>query len=159
MNLIVDGHNLIGQIPGLSLSDPDDEARLVLLLRGYATGKRGRKVIVVFDHGVYGHPEKLDGYGVTCQFARSPQDADTQIIRRLDSLRGRRDWAVVTADREIVRAAADRNVKVIDARAFARQLRAPQPPRTAPSLEKREMPPSAAEVKEWLRLFGERDEP
>src|SRR5262245_8805655 len=36
MHLLVDGHNLIGQMPGLSLADPDDEAQLVLLLRGYA---------------------------------------------------------------------------------------------------------------------------
>jgi uncharacterized protein len=160
MNLLVDGHNLIGQIPGLSLADPEDEAKLVMLLRGYAAAKRGREVLVVFDRGVYGHPRRLDGYGVTCQFARSPQDADTQIIKQLDRLRGRRDWAVVTADRAIVRAAEEHKVSVIDSRRFAQQL-AGQPAkrkRRSPPPEKREIPPSAAEVEEWLRLFGERDE-
>jgi predicted RNA-binding protein with PIN domain len=158
MNLLVDGHNLIGQMPSLSLTDPEDEAQLVLLLRRYATARRGRKVVVVFDRGVYGHPQQLDGYGITCQFARSPQDADTQIIRRLDALRGRRDWAVVTADREIVRAAEDRRVKVIDARVFARQL-APRPRRQEQPEAKPDTPLSPAEVEEWLRLFAERDEP
>lgn len=157
MNLLVDGHNLIGQIPGLSLADPEDEARLVMLLRGYATAKRGRSVVVVFDHGVYGHPQNLNGYGVTCQFARSPQDADTQIIRQLDALRGRRDWAVVSADREIVRAAEDRKVRVIDSRQFARQLRPPARHERREPPEKREAPLSRAELDEWLRLFGERD--
>jgi uncharacterized protein len=156
MNLLVDGHNLIGQIPDLSLADPDDEARLVMLLRGYATSKRGRTVLVVFDRGVYGHPQRLDGYGVTCQFARSPQDADAQIIRRLDGLRGRRDWAVVTADRALARAAEERKVRVIDSRVFARQLaEGRRTPRKAPP-EKGDAPMSPAELEEWLRLFGER---
>ncbi|HWQ15106.1 MAG TPA: NYN domain-containing protein [Roseiflexaceae bacterium] len=158
MNLLVDGHNLIGQMPGLSLADEDDEARLVQLLRGYAARKRGRTVVVVFDHGVYGHPAQLNGYGVSCHFARSPQDADAQIIRRLRSIRGRRDWAVVTADREIARAAAEQQVRVIDSRAFARQLSAPPERRPTPPPDKRETPLTPAEVEEWLRLFGERGE-
>jgi len=33
MPYLIDGHNLIAQMPGFSLSDPDDEARLVLRLR------------------------------------------------------------------------------------------------------------------------------
>ena len=52
MPLLVDGHNLIGQVPGLSLADADDEAQLVQLLRRYSTAKRGRQVVVVFDRGV-----------------------------------------------------------------------------------------------------------
>ena len=79
MPLLIDGHNLIGQIPGLSLTDEHDEADLVMLLRRYTTAKRGRQVVVVFDRGVYGHPQRLDGYGITCAFARSPQDADAQL--------------------------------------------------------------------------------
>ncbi|MCG8348305.1 MAG: hypothetical protein MI924_11065, partial [Chloroflexales bacterium] len=63
MPVLVDGHNLIGQLPNLNLADHDDEAQLVMLLRHYTTRKRGRRVVVVFDHGVYGHPDNLNGYG------------------------------------------------------------------------------------------------
>lgn len=49
MPLLVDGHNLIGQMPGLKLSDEDDEGELVMLLRRYSTAKRSRQVVVVFD--------------------------------------------------------------------------------------------------------------
>ena len=42
MPLLIDGHNLIGQIAGMSLADPDDEGDLVMLLRRYATARRGR---------------------------------------------------------------------------------------------------------------------
>ena len=31
MNYLIDGHNLIARTPGLSLADPDDEAKLVRL--------------------------------------------------------------------------------------------------------------------------------
>jgi uncharacterized protein len=154
MHLLIDGHNLIGQAPGLSLADADDEAQLVLLLRGYATRKRGRQVLVVFDRGVYGHPQRLDGYGVSCHFARSPQDADTQLIRRLRALRRPREWALVSSDRRVVRVAEECGVRVIGAREFAAQLRAPLAPARPPA-EKPEARLSPAEVEEWLRIFGE----
>jgi predicted RNA-binding protein with PIN domain len=154
MHLLVDGHNLIGQVPGLSLADADDEGQLVLLLRGYATRKRGRQVVVVFDRGVYGHPQQLDGYGVSCHFAKSPQDADVQLIRRLRALHRPREWALVSSDRQVVRVAEECGVRVIGAREFAAQLHAPAAaPR--PPAEKPEARLSPAEVEEWLRIFGE----
>jgi uncharacterized protein len=159
MNLLVDGHNLIGQLPGISMADPDDEAQLVMLLRRYATRKRGRQVVVVFDRGVYGHPQQLDGYGVTCHFAKSPQDADTQLLRRIRALPRPAGWALVSSDRQVARAAEERGVRVIGAREFAAQLLALGAP-PAPSAEKEDVRLSEAEIAEWLRLFGEPpDEP
>lgn len=158
MNLLVDGHNLIGRIPGLSLADADDEAALVLLLRRYATQRRGRKVVVVFDGGVYGHPQHLDGYGVVCSFARSPEDADLQLIKRLKKIARPREWALVSSDRQVAAAARERGVRVISAEQFAKQLlhttsagaAAPEPGTRA------DLQLSEAEVEEWLRIFGER---
>ena len=157
MPLLIDGHNLIGQIPGLSLADPDDEGDLVMLLRSYTTARRGRKVVVVFDHGVYGHPQTLDGYGVSCHFARSPQDADAQLIKRIHALKKPRDWMLVTSDRQVARAAEEHGVRVISSHAFARQLRAPAQPAAAPA-EQRDVRLSEAQIEEWLRLFGEAPE-
>lgn len=156
MPLLVDGHNLIGQVTGLSLADADDEAQLVLLLRRYSTAKRGRQVIVVFDRGVYGHPQQLNGYGITCYFARSPQDADAELIKRLRAIQRPREWTLVTSDQAIVRVAAERGVRVIGAHEFARQLQA-GPIRTAAAPEeKRDVRLSDAEVEEWLEFFRKR---
>lgn len=155
MPMLIDGHNLIGQIPGLSLSDPDDEGDLVMLLRRYTTARRGRKVVVVFDHGVYGHPQRLDGYGVSCYFARSPQDADAQLIRRIRALKRPREWTLVTSDRQVARVAVEYGVRVISAHEFARQLTAPAQPAPAALDERRDVRLSEAEIEEWLRLFGE----
>jgi hypothetical protein len=158
MHVLIDGHNLIGQIPDISLADPDDEAKLVLLLRRYALSKRGRQVIVVFDRGVYGHPQSLNGYNVTCHFARSPQDADAQLIRRIQAIQRPADWQVVTSDREVARVARERGVRVISAHEFAAQLRTQQTSgnhRPHTEDKPRDVRLSAAEIAEWMRLFGE----
>lgn len=156
MPLLVDGHNLIGQIPGLKLSDADDEGELVMLLRRYSTAKRSRQVVVVFDHGVYGHPHKLDGYGITCYFARSPQDADAQLIKRLHAIKRPREWTLVTSDRQVARAAEEHGVKVISSQEFARQLLASGAKPTPPPEEKRDAPLSEAEIAEWTEFFRKR---
>ena len=155
MPLLIDGHNLIAHTPGLSLADPDDEADLVLLLRRYTTAKRGRQAVVVFDRGVYGHPQKLDGYGITCVFARSPQDADEQIIRRLRSLKRPRDWTLVTSDRRVALVGRELGVKVVGSQEFARKLAEPAAPEAPHAEQKYDVRLSEAEVEEWLRIFGE----
>lgn len=160
MNILVDGHNLIGQMPNISLDDEDDEAKLVMALRRYATANRRRSVVVVFDRGVYGHPLKLDGYGVTCYFARSPQDADTYLIKRLAAIQRPNEWRLVTSDRQVAKAAVDRGIKVISSGDFARELTAsPKPKRSVGGEKPTDVRLSPAEVDEWLRLFGEEPEP
>ena len=158
MNFLIDGHNLIGQMPGISLSDEDDEAKLVMVLRGFATADRRRSLVIVFDHGVYGHPS-LNGYGITCHFARSPQDADEQIITRIGKIERPSEWRVITSDRIVARAAADRNIHVISSHDFARQLSGPPPQTSVQPVEKpRDVRLSPAQVNEWLRIFGEQPE-
>ncbi len=153
MNLLVDGHNLIGQTPGLSLADPDDEAKLVMLLRRIATSKRGNAIVIVFDHGVYGHPQQLNGYGITCHFARSPQDADTQLIRRIKALRQPRNWSLVTSDRRVADVAVEHGMRVIDSRVFAARLN-PTPNDDIPLADKIDRKLSPTEISEWFKIFG-----
>jgi uncharacterized protein len=154
MPILIDGHNLIGQLPNLSLADPDDEAQLVLLLRRYAARRRGRKIVVVFDGGVYGHPDHLSGYGVEARFARSPSDADSELIRRIRAVRRRDEWLVVSSDRAVAGAAQAHGIPVLSAQAFARRLAALDQPRVSPQAKHADRPLSPAEVEEWLRLFG-----
>ena len=55
MPLIIDGHNLIPKIPGLSLQAIDDETQLVELLGEYCRLSR-RQVEVFFDNAPPGVP-------------------------------------------------------------------------------------------------------
>ena len=48
MQWLIDGHNLIGQMPNLRLDDPDDEAKLLQYLRNFRA-RTGHRITVVFD--------------------------------------------------------------------------------------------------------------
>ncbi|MBL8045607.1 MAG: hypothetical protein JNL09_03645, partial [Anaerolineales bacterium] len=50
MPFLIDGHNLIGKMPGLRLDDPDDERQLVQFLRAYLARVK-KSGTVVFDRG------------------------------------------------------------------------------------------------------------
>lgn len=154
MPVLVDGHNLIGQIAGLRLDDPEDEYKLVLLLRRYATRKRGRRVVVVFDHGIYGHPANLNGYGVECVFAKSPRDADAEIMRRVGKIRRSSDWVVVSSDRAVVGAARGHNIRVQSSHDFGRKLLIRSTATAALDEKDSDRKLSEREIEEWLRLFG-----
>jgi len=67
--LLVDGHNLIGKLPNISLSDPDDEAKLVRVLENYHAVRPHDEILVVFDPashggGWRGTPSRNEGVAV-----------------------------------------------------------------------------------------------
>ncbi len=151
MPYLIDGHNLIAQTPGLSLDDPDDEARLVLALRRFSARKR-QKITVVFDHGMPGGWSRdLSTGPVQVVFAGSHTNADRVIIERIREAKVPTNIKVVSSDNEIRRAAQARRCEAISSQDFARTLLAPPPreernPRDNVSLSK-------DEIKEWMRLF------
>src|SRR5687768_16181614 len=100
MPYLIDGHNLIGQMPTIRLDDPDDEAKLVMVLQRFAM-RRQVSVSVVFDRGHYGR-QTLGGSGVNVRFARSPSDADAMITSFLNHVSRPAEWVLVSSDREIV---------------------------------------------------------
>jgi predicted RNA-binding protein with PIN domain len=148
---LIDGHNLIAQMPGLSLADPDDEARLVLRLRQYAARKR-QKITVVFDHGIPGGGSSALSTGpVKVIFAGSHTNADRVIQERIREAKTPTNIKVVSSDGEIRRAAEARRAEVITSQEFAQMLEKP-PPRE-PRHERDNIKLSRDEVKEWMRVF------
>jgi hypothetical protein len=158
MHILIDGHNLIAQMPGLSLAASDDEYQLVLRLRRYAQRQRGRKLVVVFDRGVYGHPDNLKGYGVEVHFARAPADADRELIRRIRKITHTKRWHVVSSDRAVAGEAKARGITVLSAQEFARKLEQTSEPRASVQHKHSEKPLRETQINEWLRLFGAEDE-
>ncbi len=154
MPILIDGHNLIGQMPDIDLSDPDDEAKLVAKLRRYAARKRGRRIVVVFDGGVYGHPQNLNGFGVETRFVKPPHNADQELIRQIRAIRRREEWLVVSSDRAVVGEAQSRGIAVVSSQEFARRLQALDMPRIQARDKRGDRPLNQAEIEEWLRFFG-----
>lgn len=151
MPYLIDGHNLIGQMRDLSLDDPQDEAKLVERLKQFAA-RKGKRCVVVFDNGLPGGLSRdLSTSSVQVVFAHGGTTADAIIRERLRSLPDPTNWTVVSADREISRAAERRRVTVIAPADFAAAL-------TGPATPDRDEDPnprlSPDEIDDWLRLFG-----
>jgi predicted RNA-binding protein with PIN domain len=154
MPYIIDGHNLIPSAPGLRLSDPDDEARLVALLRSFCARKRTR-VTVYFDRGLSGTQPHLGGGGVTVRFVRPPRTADDAIAAHLSRLGGEaRNWTVVSSDGAVQRAARRAGARALTSPSFAQHL---SPGGHSRAHEKPEPALSKEEVTYWERRF--RDSP
>jgi predicted RNA-binding protein with PIN domain len=156
MRYLIDGHNLIGQMPDLSLADPDDEAKLVLRLVEYAAGRNAR-IVVVFDRGLPAGHSRLSRGPVQAVFAGSHTDADTLLRERIRAETQPGQLIVVSEDREVIAAAKARKITVTRSSEFARQLAvfAPRPPRRRGPSTNDDRKLSDSEVEEWLRLFGE----
>jgi len=151
MPYLIDGHNLIAQTPGLHLSDPDDEMRLVSSLLPFCQRRRAR-VTVYFDRGRPGSEASLSSGSLKVHFVTPPGTADQAICAHLARLRGEaRNWVVVSSDREVQAAARAAGARVVSSREFARELQA-APARQA---EKPETSPTA-DVAYWERRFGQK---
>jgi predicted RNA-binding protein with PIN domain len=151
---LIDGHNLIGRLPTLSLQDPDDEEKLARLLSSYRA-RTGKAITVVFDPGgAFALPRRRRLGGVEIVFAPQGSSADRVITRRMQKVRNPGEWLVVTSDRELSEAVGRLGSRVQSAEAFALDITesAGEPPNW------RETPPSPDEVDSWLALFEGRDQ-
>lgn len=160
MRYLIDGHNLIAKLPDISLSDPDDEVKLVLRLRSWTAADRRRKVTIVFDTGLPGGRDRvLSSSTVQVIFASSGSSADAVILRHIDRVKDVKAVAVVSSDREVTQAALRRRIAVFSSDEFAAQLvpRRAQEPADADRSAADSPPLSAVEVDEWLALFGDSD--
>jgi predicted RNA-binding protein with PIN domain len=118
MPYLIDGHNLIGKM-GISLEDPEDEAKLVLVLRAYCS-RHKRKATVYFDRGLRGRQDSPMAAGVTARFVTSPATADAAIGRHLDQLgRQARNWTVVSSDAAVSQAARRSGARLQQKRSLA----------------------------------------
>ncbi len=153
MSYLIDGHNLIGQLPDLQLDDPDDEAKLVQKLVGWSARTR-RQCVVVFDAGLPGGTSRMSTKAVRVVFASHTSSADKVIIDRIYKEKHPKNWTVVSSDNGVLDIAKRQGMQTIKAVEFARLLQRPIPVR--PDLgEAVDVRLSADEVDEWLKLFGD----
>lgn len=149
MPYIIDGHNLIPKIQGLSLREIDDEIELIRLLQDFCHRTR-KKIDVYFDNAPPGESRTQKFGFVTAHFIRQGSTADAAIQKRLNSLgKSAQTWTVVSSDRQIQAAARARHACVIGSEDFARELRT----NVEENESKNDIHLSAKEVDEWMRIF------
>ncbi len=155
MTLLVDGHNLIAKLPGLSLADPDDERELIQVLQRYAWRKR-KKITVVFDPGDNpGTGSPASRAAVRVIFASPGSTADAVIIYMVRQHRNPRDLLVVSSDRTVMSRARSAGARTISATAFALEIQSALSSRKVEN-EKPSFDSGGAsedDVAYWLRVF------
>jgi len=151
MPYLIDGHNLIGKIPGLRLDDLDDEKELIELLQNYCLQEQ-KEAEVYFDHSASGHA-RAHVYGkVTARFVRSGETADMAIARHLKRLgKQAANWTVISSDRAVLAAAKRARARAVSSEEFSQELIAER--NSTGSVDKPEI--SNAEIEDWLTLFGD----
>jgi len=156
MPYLIDGHNLIPKIQGLSLRAVDDEIHLVQLLQEYCRVQR-KTVEVYFDNAPPGQSGTRRYGQVTAHFVRQGNSADLAIRQRLARLgKSAPNWTVVSSDGEVQSAARLARAQVTSAENFVQVLQQSLNKNANPEQSHREGALSAEEVEEWLKLFGQK---
>lgn len=150
MPYLIDGHNVIGQMPGLALDDPDDEVKLCLLVKRWCAQEK-RKATLIFDGGLPGGKSQLSNSQLTVVFASDRHTSgDDLVLNRIRDEKNPSGLIVVTSDLRIVKAAKGRGMKVLSAQEYGKGLsRLGQ----ATTKTAKESTMGAAELAEWEALF------
>jgi predicted RNA-binding protein with PIN domain len=147
MPYLIDGHNLIGKMSGVSLSDIDDEMAVVQLLDIYFTRKR-KKAEIFFDKANLLGQTQFRSAFLEVRFVRQPKTADEAIVERLEKLRGNaNNFIVISSDKWVMERAAQKGARVISSQEFQQIIENDQPN------GKKDRLLSQKEVEDWLDLF------
>ncbi len=153
MPYLIDGHNLIPKVAGLSLRAMDDEERLIQLLQTFSRIRR-QPVEVFFDGAPAGHAGTQRYGNIIAHFVPLGRTADDAIRARLAKLgNGARNWRVVSSDRQVLAETRSRHAEGVSSEDFARQLQAAAEEAMRSPQGSSAM--SEEEVEDWLKLFGE----
>jgi len=149
MRYLIDGHNLIGHLPELSLSDPDDEAKLVALLHVYCL-RAGHRCTVIFDRGLPGgRSRELSTSRVEAHFAHAGTDADAILKARIRRVRDPGGWTFVSSDAAIRETAHRRGMAALTSPEFGIRLRGAA---SAPTDDAKPLP-SPHDTDYWMEQF------
>lgn len=154
MPYIVDGHNLIPKLPGLSLDQIDDEMALVELLQEFC--RRGRKKVdVFFDKAAPGGSRAHNFGSVTARFTYAGRTADDAIRSHIKRLgKEARNYTVVSSDRDVQSAARAARARVMSSKEFADVLLSQSETERRKNAESGQPSLNQKEIDEWLELFG-----
>lgn len=156
MPLLLDGHNVIGHSPDLSLSDPDDEMKLIARLKSLVA-RTGKQVTVVFDPNPtdslphFGHSKERQGK-LEIIYVAPGHKADDVIRDIVSETKDRKGLIVVTSDGAVASFTRQSGVRVQSSSEFIKEMQRVLHRSTSTD----EKPVAGkAEVDEWADVFKE----
>ena len=156
MTLVIDGHNLVPKIPGMRLTDLDDESELIQLVQQYCRLRRNNAELF-FDGALPGMPGVKTGGLVHVHNVPKGMTADQAIVDFL-SARGKaaRNYTLVSSDRRVQAEARSLGCTILSSDQFSAEL-VNTLSQMSEEKKKQDKPLSAAEVDEWLEWFNKSD--
>lgn len=150
--IVIDGHNLIPKVGGISLTDPEDESKLAAMVSEYCRLARV-KAELFFDGAPPGRSASSRQGLVSIHHVRQGTTADDAILQYLRKEgNNARNLLVISSDHRVQTEARGLHAEVISSDQFSMQMRAvfssPQATRKI-----KETPPSEEEVEEMLKLM------
>jgi predicted RNA-binding protein with PIN domain len=148
---IIDGHNLIPQVPGLSLHDPDDESKLILWLAEFCRIRQDT-MDLYFDKAPVGFAKTKRIGRITAHFIQTGKTADDAILYKLQREKhAARNLTIVSTDRVVQANAKSFQARIVPSAEFVRlvlntRISKPSADGQSPDLSQRELD-------EWLDLF------
>ena len=151
MAYIIDGNNVMGQTPGWHRDKPKACRDLLENVAVFARSRRVR-ITVVFDGAPNPSiPEGSSFKGVKVLYANRGSDADSRIVKMVESSPDSRGLTVVTSDRHLAFLVRSRGASVLRSGEFRKLMQ-------EASLEPESSKATAEDFKEstdeWLRYFG-----
>lgn len=151
--IIIDGHNLIPKIRGLSLNMLDDEMELIHILSEYARLSR-KKLDVYFDNAPIDKSGTRKFGLVTAHFVRAGTTADQAIINRISKMKhSAQNIKVISSDQEVQHYVKIYRGNIVSSEEFAKEIErilSTSPSGGKPDPERL----SEAEIEQWMRIFS-----
>jgi Protein of unknown function (DUF901). len=149
MPYLIDGHNLIPHVRGLSLEQMDDEQALIARLETFFQRER-KQAVVYFDRAQPGSAGYRSAF-LQAHFVRPPAIADTAILNHLRKLGGEaRNWVVVSSDGSVRNGAKKAGARAMSSASFAKLLENSSADRPAAPGQ----PNESDDIAGWLEIFG-----
>lgn len=156
MFFLIDGHNLIPKIPGMSLESLDDELGLIKQLQIYCRISRD-SVEVFFDRAAPGQAGTKNHGVVKVHFIPLGTPADDAIIRRLQTAGSKaQNWTVVTSDRRIRAEAHAHHAHILSSDEFSKKMMTTLERSGSGSGGKIDREETPSGVEEWLKKFNQK---
>lgn len=150
--ILIDGHNLVPKIKGLSLSMLDDEMELIQILSEYARLTR-KKLEVYFDNAPIDKAGTRKFGSITAHFVRQGSTADDALIQRVRKMgRKARNVKVISSDRQIIRQIQACQAESVSSDVFAKEIErvfTSSPSGGKPDPEKL----SEKDIEHWMSVF------
>ncbi|MCP5104766.1 MAG: hypothetical protein GY950_15380 [bacterium] len=158
MPYIIDGNNLVGCAPDISLDDPEARAKILFVVGKFQENKKCN-VIVVFDGEPAGGVRREEvSSKFTVLYPKDGNSADDEIRELLDGFNYFKDVVLVSSDRQLKTCARKKGAKTVNSIEFYFELK-----RFTHIYGKKEETRkrintelSDSEVDQWLKIFDEK---